>query len=412
MSQPLPPSDRRTAPPHGLDADEREFAAFAEAQDRLDLEAVTWAVRQRDGLDAQGQAELRAWLSADARHAGALAEMSTTLGHVRQSPGVAAALRTAGARAEAGSAPEGLRPGSERDEPSIKRVGTCGHERRACAESHRWWQRLGPLLPQATAAAIAFALVGGGWLGWERWTHWQQSPRFEQAYATQRGQQLAVTLPDAGTRGSTLHLDTATQVDVRLYRDRREVRLDEGQALFAVHADAQRPFHVQAGALRITVLGTRFSVRHTRTGLDAGRTVVSVEEGRVHVTRIGPTETDRELPEGRGAGLGTAVELTAGQRVTADEGGALGPVAEVTPAAIAPWRDGRISFEQMPLAQAIAEFERYGCTGLVVRDPAVAALPVGGSYSLRQFRRFHEVLPQVLPVRLLPHGEWTEVVAR
>ena len=38
----------------------------------------------------------------------------------------------------------------------------------------------------------------------------------------------------------------------------------------------------------------------------------------------------------------------------------------------------------VPLAQALAEFERYGDTGLVVRDPAIAALKVHGSFELQQ----------------------------
>ena len=42
----------------------------------------------------------------------------------------------------------------------------------------------------------------------------------------------------------------------------------------------------------------------------------------------------------------------------------------------------------------------------------MAALPVGGSYSLRQWQRFAEALPQALPVRLVRRGDVTEVVAR
>ena len=56
----------------------------------------------------------------------------------------------------------------------------------------------------------------------------------------------------------------------------------------------------------------------------------------------------------------SAVELTAGQTVTGDAQGHLGPVSTLTTGAIAPWRDERISFDQTPLSQAIAEFERYG----------------------------------------------------
>jgi len=56
--------------------------------------------------------------------------------------------------------------------------------------------------------------------------------------------------------------------------------------------------------------------------------------------------------------------------------------------------------------------EIKGRIGLVVRDPVVADLPVGGSYSLRQQHRFAETLPQVLPVHLVLRSEVTEAVAR
>jgi transmembrane sensor len=167
------------------------------------------------------------------------------------------------------------------------------------------------------------------------------------------------------------------------------------------------------------VVGTRFSVQHTGTGLDAGQTVVAVEEGRVRVERrrSGTSGSDdfqatQDVASSTDMSSDQPVELTAGQTVVADAQGHIGPVAALAANGVAPWRDGRLSFDQTPLAQAIAEFDRYGRTGLVVRDPAVAALPVGGSYSLQQWQRFAETLPQVLPVRLVRRGEVTEVVAR
>jgi len=136
-------------------------------------------------------------------------------------------------------------------------------------------------------------------------------------------------------------------------------------------------------------------VRHTHSGLGVdGGTGVVVEEGRVRV-----------------AGAQTAVvELGAGQSLGADAAGVLGPVntAAVAPAA---WREGRISFDGVPLAQALAEFERYGDTGLVVRDPAVAALKVHGSFELQQVGAFARALPQVLPVRLRRIDGRSEIIS-
>lgn len=379
-----PTSDRDPAAP-AADVDAHAFERFAQGHDALDVAAATWAVRRRNGLSSEDRAELQAWLDADPRHAAALEDMAATVGHVRQlsSDDVAALKRGLQAELSARSAAVPSPP-QRKPEPS------------------RWCVRLSPLMAPVAVAVLVVALLGAGWTGWESW---RSLPTFEQAFATERGQQIVATLPDDPARGSTVQLDTVTRLDARLFRSRREVHLKEGQALFSVHADKGRPFHVWAGQLHITVVGTRFSVRHTRSGLDAGQTVVSVEEGHVRVTRAGRDEADA-------ASSDAPVELVAGQMVTGDDTGGIGPVTRVSPAAVAPWSAGRISFDNTPLDQALAEFERYRSTGLVIRDPAVARLPVGGSYRVQQFGSFVDALPLMLPVQLVPQGEVTEIVLR
>lgn len=343
----------------------------------LEREAATWAVRRHGGLDAQEQARLQAWLAADPRHAAALDALSATLQGVRQMPASDAA------RLRASLPGRGSRP-----------------EAAAAARPSFWSAVLRPWVAHAAVAMMVLVLAGAGWFGW-----WLQ-PTFQQSYASERGQQLLVRLPDDAASGSTVQLDSATRIHARLFRDRREVQLSDGQAMFAIHSDSARPFHVLAGDVRITVVGTRFSVRHTASGMDAGRIVVAVEEGRVRVERVDGSG---------GAASGAAVVvLGAGQMLEGDgvAGTGAGTVSSIAPAAVAQWRSGRISFNQTRLDQALAEFERYGPTGLVVRDPAVAAMPVGGSYGLRQYQRFAEFLPQLLPVRLVQHDGVTEIVAR
>lgn len=390
--------------------DAREFESFAQGQNPLDIEAATWVTRKRNRLSAADEAELRAWLAADPRHRAAYEDMDATFDEVRGLPDdQVEALKAALSPSASTSASPTAKPAAP---PRPSAVPQQPARRPASPGRRAWMIDISRLFPQAAAAAIAFATVGGGWMGWQ---HWQSQPTFEKTYATARGQLMTAGLPDhpasQPTSGSTMILDTATQAEVRLYRDRREVRLTDGQAMFTVQADSERPFHVFVGSLRITVVGTRFAVRHTQSGLGAGQTAVSVEEGRVWVVKAGPARSSDQLLSAADPTDASPVELTAGQMVAADGAGHLGPVASVPAASIAPWRDGRISFDQTPLAQAIAEFERYGRTGLVVRDPAVAALAVGGSYSLNQWRRFAETLPEVLPVRLVQRGEATEVVA-
>ena len=273
--------------------------------------------------------------------------------------------------------------------------------------------------------AFAFVLVlacGGGYLAWD---HWQRQPVFTQQFASARGQQLDITLPD----GSRLRLDTATRAEVTLYRTRREVRLPEGQAVFQVHKDAARPFDVLAGPLKVTVIGTRFSVRHTPGMLDDGGVRVAVEEGRVRVARASAgthagrharTDTgsaSADAPANGADASGAAwsadvIELGAGQQVASDAYGRLGSIAQVAAAGIAPWREGRISFQDTPLSAAIAEFERYGPTGLVIADPEVGALRLTGTFDPMRTANFKLALPRVLPVQLRAQGDTVEIVRR
>ena len=178
------------------------------------------------------------------------------------------------------------------------------------------------------------------------------------------------------------------------------MRLPEGQAQFAVQSDPQKPFHVLAGTVRVTVVGTRFSVRHTSTGLDQGGVSVNVTEGRVRVAQTDGGTDDKEI-QATPKDDASAVLLTAGQAIAADSEGHLGAITP-SPGAEASWREGRVSFNDVPLAQVLAEFERYGPTRMVVRDPQVARLRVHGSFDLRRLDAFALALPQVLAVRLKP----------
>jgi len=388
------------APSQAETADASDFAEFIADQDPLDVAAAGWMVRRQDGLTPQEEAELQAWLAADPAHAKALGQVEGVWGRMDEFPDEGVEALKAGLQAEEA----GISQSSPKVAPVPAPVQPKPSPRPSQPESRgrrAWFLDLGRLVPQAAAAAIALSVVGGGWYGWNAWQH---QPTFSTSLATVRGQQKDVKLPD----GSTLWLDTATRVDVALYRQRREVRLSEGQVFFAVQSNSAQPFEVLAGSTRITVVGTRFSVRRTRSGLEDDDSVsVVVEEGRVRVARDRGAPNEMAETEAVPAG---AVELGAGQSVVADATGALAPVRSEA-AAPASWREGRLNFNGTPLDKALAEFERYGNTGLVIRDPAVAALKVNGSFDLRQVSAFIQALPQVLPVRVRRVEGHMEIVA-
>ena len=319
-------------------------------------------VRRVDGLSEEEEAQFQAWLAADASNAQSYERMLALWNGL----GVLAPAAPA--------AP--VKP-------------------RGWGARLRVWLAalpLGAMVPQLAAAVFAFAAVGAGWWGVDAW---RSAPTFDRTFATLRGEQKTVRLPD----GSTLWLDTATQARVIFHRNRREVRLPEGQAMFAVQHDADKPFDVLAGPVRVTVLGTKFSVRYTRSGLHENGVGVAVDEGRV---RVAPLDERQDA-------AASVRHLLAGQSVVADGAGMGTVVSSGAPAA--PWREGRVTFDKVSLSQALAELDRYREGRLRISDPRVAELQISGSFDLRHLDAFERVLPQVLPVALRKNGPFTDIVA-
>lgn len=241
-------------------------------------------------------------------------------------------------------------------------------------------------------AGIAALAIAGGWLGWQ---HIQAQPVFEQAFSTRAGQLADVKLPD----GSVLRLDTATMLNAAFFRRSREIRLGEGQAMFAVAADADRPFLVSAGPVRVTVVGTRFSVRLTpgvpgREGVE-----IEVEEGRVRVA----SGHDPDAAQGSTlrAEAAESFELSAGQKAVFDAQGRNSVLDTVAPDALAPWRNMQLSFSDVPLRQAVAELERYGNLGIAAIDPAAAGLRLSGTFDPRDPAATRRLLAATLPIKLV-----------
>lgn len=363
------------------DAEARDLAAFFAGQDPVEVAAAGWLVRRGEGLDLPAEAEFQAWLAADPAHSAALTALDGVW------------TRLAGLPADqvrAAREGKGLAPKAAATAPARQPAATASPAPAAPAAPVRGPDRSGrPWLPQLAGLGLALVAVFGSYYGW---LAWQARPLFEGRYETARGQQREVVLPD----GSRFWLDTATRAEVTLYRKRRELRLAEGQAQFAVHGDPARPFEIQAGPVQVTVVGTRFTVRHTHSGLAEGGVSVAVEEGRVRVEQVDHWRR----------------ELSAGEVLRTGPDGQIDEAVRSDAATAALWREGRVSFDGVPLEQALAEFERYGDTRFVITDPAVAALRINGSFDLRRLDAFIRALPQVLPVRLARGDGVTEIVAR
>jgi transmembrane sensor len=351
----------------------------------LTLAAARWMVCRQEPLSPAQESAFSAWLAADPAHADALQDLEAVWGRLQSLPEPSVARLRAGLP----------RPASRSvDWRSLLAVPPAAGLLRTLQAVGRWAQSAAwPVrcAPHVAVAIMTLLLLGGGTYAW------LQQPVFQQTLVSARGMPQAFSLPD----GSSLWLDTDSQAEVTFFRQRREVRLSSGQLFVAVKSEPSRPFEVLAGPLKVRAVGTRFSVRHTQRGpLDAGVNVV-VEEGRVRVSRNADVGTEAAFPD---------AELVAGQSIQLSAAGRE-PALKIEAVSNFPaWREGRINFAGTPLAEAVAEFERYGDTRLVVRDPVVAAMPVHGSFDLRQHEAFARVVSHVLPVQIHHAGDVDEII--
>jgi transmembrane sensor len=179
------------------------------------------------------------------------------------------------------------------------------------------------------------------------------------SYSTGIGEQRTIQLMD----GSTIELNARSKVEVRLTEHRRDVALIDGQALFHVAKDKQRPFVVRAGEAQVRAVGTEFDVYKKQT-----ETVVTVVEGRVET-----------YPGSTGAGA-AAILLSAGEQLTVLPHTVTKPTLADTVAATA-WVQKRLIFEETPLSEVAEEFNRYNRRPLAIDDPALQTLKISGVYS-------------------------------
>jgi transmembrane sensor len=163
--------------------------------------------------------------------------------------------------------------------------------------------------------------------------------------------------------GSTVTLNTMTELRSELTAALRRVDLLRGEALFDVAKEPGRPFIVYAGDFSVRAVGTSFTVR--RIGPDAIKVVVT--EGIVEVSR-------RQDVLGRlHAGIAFAVDASATPVIETLNPSQVG-------SALA-WRSGQIDLQGLTLSEAAEEFSRYSNLRIRVSDPSIANLHIAGVYA-------------------------------
>jgi transmembrane sensor len=226
-------------------------------------------------------------------------------------------------------------------------------------------------LPQAAGAPRSFAtrfalaasiLIGafvGTWLYTDRNT-----------YGTGIGEQRSITLED----GSIVELNARSKVRIALDERQRDIHLLEGQALFRVAKDHQRPFVVHAGTASVRAVGTQFDVNRK-----SASTTVTVLEGRVAVLSAAPGQAVVTEPA-ESSVTAPGILLVSGEQMTVTPGNVRKAESPDVAAATA-WTQHLLVFDGTALSEVLEEFSRHTRRRIVVDSPELAALKISGQYT-------------------------------
>lgn len=314
-------------------------------QDAIDRAASVWLVRvEEDGLDADGERVFEQWLAADPRHQDTYASMRQTWFDIAAVPGLTELA------------------------PVKTQIESKAAAQRLPAAS-RW---AGGVVAAGALAASFFFLVG-------------RPPVPPPEYRTALAQTREVSLPD----GSRAVVGAHSSITIAYSAAERRVILSSGEALFDVIHDVDRPFVVDAGTSVIRDIGTVFNVNRTANSVRVG-----VISGRVQVRSGDNAATVVTLGRGQGAQVFPGPSSNTSGLPTPSSDIIVAP--QQAPGA---WRDGRLVFDNVRLADLSADVNRYYAPGMLLGSPAVGALRVTASFKISEIPAFVGALDATLPVR-------------
>jgi transmembrane sensor len=208
-----------------------------------------------------------------------------------------------------------------------------------------------------------------------------------ETYATGVGEQRTVVLPD----GTRMSLNTASHVRAAFGQARRVIALDAGEALFEVAKDATRPFVVQAAGVDVVATGTSFVVGVASAEKAEDGLAVMLLEGQVVVRET--------AGDGAGTRLGDPLALKPGERLRVRRPGpATGASAALVDRPqvdqVLAWRRGEAVFDDVSLAEAVAEMNRYSVLPIVV-PAALSGKRISGAFQTGDNTRFARAVAQL-----------------
>ena len=235
----------------------------------------------------------------------------------------------------------------------------------------------------AAATTVAAVIIGGA-------LTLLPPPEDLNLYQTALGEQLSIPLPD----GSLVTLNTQSILRVDYSEDYRDIRLTDGEALFDVAKNPERPFRVVTEHVVIQAVGTQFNVHH-----DQNDVTVTVVEGIVDVAstsadQFGDVANLSSLEDAPPV-ISEPIRLTAGQQARVQSRSGEVAVVDISVDKAIAWQERRLVFESMSLKAVIDEFNRYNDPPLMIDHVALEQLPINGVFRSNDRESFVEFLSQM-----------------
>lgn len=247
------------------------------------------------------------------------------------------------------------------------------------AANDRWYQKPKRLVQIAASLVLAVGLsVAFDYSSYQR-------------YNTGIGEQRLVRLDD----GSSILLNTDTQLKVKYSSQSRSITLIHGEAYFSVAKDSKRPFEVHAGSSTARALGTQFSVALLSQSQNK-KVSVAVTEGVVEVEANTAAEENTVIAQ---LGIGDAINFS-------DQ--TLQHNPEVTIADIAridAWQQRKIYFNSSTLLGAVTEYNRYSDIKFHIIDQELGDERITGLFNVGDLDAFIYSLEHLLNIDVVKSGE-------
>lgn len=242
--------------------------------------------------------------------------------------------------------------------------------------------------PYVAAAVLAGVLLAAGLL---------YSGSRQINIQTPYGQLQTVALPD----GSIVTLNANSNIRYDKNWDENEIRevWIEGEAFLKVKhlhqngpvKDHQR-FIVHTGAINVEVLGTSFNVNDRR-----GRTEVALLEGRISLG----LSTEKEQ----------SIVLSPGD-IVAYTGGKLVNKKPINVVEYTSWKDGKLYFRDVPLAEIFNYFEDIYGYKVKLDDPEILTRRLSGTMSSKNKKVFFETIARTLNISITPNDDTSELIIK